>query len=380
MIRTFSAFLISLTVSFCLFAGNPRPFTIEGLLGPESDSLTLHMIYRDANLNTIQDSCLIVEGQFRFVGETEYPFFAEMYINRSGDISEIAYEDMLTLYVEPGDIWIESPDYLWHSVVLGSEINDLKYAFDGHLIPYQDRADKLNKQFQDADPEKQNDPAFIDSLNLEFEVISNDFYNAAMQFIADHPDDMLSVFLLLDHFSMQPNDENVEQVYNVLSDNVKDTPMGRRLESMIRMYKTLDNDEDAPDFTIDDVNGNPVSLSSLRGKYVLLVFWSPTCQHCLSEIPNMKRAYEMYKDKGLEIISFAMVEERDKQYWLDTVEDIGMPWPNIADFKGWESEIFQLYKAFSVPRNYLIDPEGIVVAKEVYGFALLNILEEIFRK
>lgn len=374
--RIFSFFLCLIS-AVSLLADNLQPYTIEGKIGNEDEPSMIYMIYRDANFNTVEDSCAMKQGRFAFAGNTEYPFYAELFITRNGVKALASQDDMLGLYVEPGKITVQSPDYLSRAVITGSEMNDLEREFREHLAPIQLKADSISQCFSSASPERQSDPLFTDSLNMRFDEISNEFYNAAMSFIGGHPDSMLSVYLLQAQMDSQPNDQNVETVFNMLNENLRLTPPGRRLEATIRMYKTLDLGVKAPDFTVADVNGNPVSLSALRGKYVFLVFWSPTCHHCLGEVPTLRKSHELYKDKGYEIISFALENEANKQEWLDAVRDNNMYWPNVSDLKEWDSETFQAYKAYSVPKNYLIDPSGKIVAKELYGANLLRTLESL---
>ena len=131
------------------------------------------------------------------------------------------------------------------------------------------------------------------------------------------------------------------------------------------------------DFTQADVNGKPVRLSDYKGKYVLLDFWASWCGPCRAENPNVLKAYNQFKDKNFTVVGVSLDEKADK--WKEAIEKDGMPWMQVSDLKGFRNEVAQQYGIQAIPFSFLIDPQGIIVAKELRGAALHTKLAEILK-
>lgn len=131
----------------------------------------------------------------------------------------------------------------------------------------------------------------------------------------------------------------------------------------------------APDFTQKNPEGEAVSLSSFRGKVVLVDFWASWCGPCRRENPEVVKLYEKYKDQGFEIIGVSL--DRKKDRWLQAIEADGLTWPHVSDLKGWQNEVAQLYGVGSIPHTVLLDREGKIVAQKLRGPALAQKLAEL---
>jgi thiol-disulfide isomerase/thioredoxin len=134
----------------------------------------------------------------------------------------------------------------------------------------------------------------------------------------------------------------------------------------------------APDFTMNDPNDNPISLSSFRGKYVLIDFWASWCGPCRAENPTLVKAYEKYKGEKFEILGVSLDGEGAKEKWMKAIKDDGLTWPQISDLKYWKSEVVKLYGIQGIPLNFLIDPDGKIIGRSLRGAALEQKLSEIF--
>jgi peroxiredoxin len=133
----------------------------------------------------------------------------------------------------------------------------------------------------------------------------------------------------------------------------------------------------APDFTLPSIDGKQVSLSSYRGKWLLLDFWASWCAPCRAENPNVLKAYKIYHPKGLEILAVSL--DNGKPAWEQAVKKDGLPWTQVSDLKGWGSAPAKLYKVNGIPSNFLINPQGIVVATNLRGYALEDKLSMILK-
>ncbi|MBP6432119.1 MAG: AhpC/TSA family protein, partial [Ferruginibacter sp.] len=133
----------------------------------------------------------------------------------------------------------------------------------------------------------------------------------------------------------------------------------------------------AIDFIQNDTEGKPISLSSFKGKYVLLDFWASWCRPCREENPNVVKAYNKFKEKKFTVLGISLDRPDAKDNWIQAIKDDGLTWTNVSDLKFWQNEVAQKYKVGSIPQNYLIDPQGIIIAKNLRGQALEDKLCEV---
>jgi peroxiredoxin len=146
----------------------------------------------------------------------------------------------------------------------------------------------------------------------------------------------------------------------------------RKLSRFLEKPRMLAPGKTAPDFSVTDPAGKPVSLSRFRGSWVLLDFWASWCKPCRAENPNLVQAYSKYKDKGFTIFSVSLDGEREA--WMKAMIQDRMLWAHGSELKGWKSEVAVLYGLNSIPASFLLDPEGRIVAKNLRGAALAEIL------
>ena len=135
--------------------------------------------------------------------------------------------------------------------------------------------------------------------------------------------------------------------------------------------------KEAPEFALPDPKGKMVRLSSYRGKYVLLDFWASWCGPCRQESPTVVKAYKRFKGKKFDILSVSLDDNKEK--WLAAIEKDGLAWTHVSELKSWESSVVRLYQVEGIPATFLLDPNGVVVARDLRGDALEQKLEELLK-
>lgn len=169
-----------------------------------------------------------------------------------------------------------------------------------------------------------------------------------------------------------------KKVSEALKQKHPDNPYVKMLVSNVEVRARTAIGAVAPDIRLPDTQGKIISLHSLRGKYVLLDFWASWCRPCRGENPNLVRAYQKYKEKGFEIFQVSL--DKDKNAWIQAIQADGLAaWYHVSDLKMWDSEPAKLYNVTGIPKSFLLDPNGVIVATDLRGPALEAKLAEIFR-
>jgi len=195
--------------------------------------------------------------------------------------------------------------------------------------------------------------------------------------VKSNPDSISTLIDLRRVGGYDPNYQELQNLYNNLSDVVKQSLEGQEFQTYLNVLSTVLIGKQAPDFAQQDTSASIVSLSEFRGKYVLLDFWASWCPDCRKESPALVATYERFKSDRFEIIGISF--DRNRAAWIKGIQDDRRNWIHLSDLKRWQNEVGTLYGVKSIPQNVLIDPAGRIIAKNLHNEDLNNKLAEVLQ-
>ena len=221
-----------------------------------------------------------------------------------------------------------------------------------------------------------SDSLKLDSVYKAFELIKQEFYKNTRAFLDTTADSHAITYFIADFVANKYPLEDVEYYYDRLTPRVKEGYPGRQLAKVIAELKQINIGGIAPEISLPTPDGSTLSLSSLRGRYVLVDFWASWCGPCLREVPNMKAIYNKYHDSGLEFLGVSLDDSADK--WTGAIAQHELNWPHVSSLRGWQCPVAARYHVTGIPAMFLLDREGRVIAINLRGEALEERVAALF--
>lgn len=366
-----SAFVV---LPFMVFA--QENYTITGEITNAPNTAKAYLIYSDGAQRKI-DSTSINQGKFTFGGVVSQPGEALLTVDHKGvGMSQLSSPDLLNLFLEGGEISIKGTDSIYNAVLSGTPLNNDRYKLNSSLAAVTAKEKAFRKRFSEATQEEMNSPEFNGRLESQYNALQKEKDDAYINFIKTSPNSLLSLRTLLEIAGPMPDVILIEPLLNSLSPELQEMAPAKELRQLLELGKRVMVGAIAPDFTQNDPDGNPVSLSSLQGKYVLIDFWASWCAPCRQENPNIVAAYEKYKDKGFTVLGVSLDRETGRDSWLKAIKDDELTWTQVSDLKFWNNAVAKEYGIRAIPRNFLLDPTGKIIAANIRGEELHTTLEE----
>ncbi|WP_094568745.1 TlpA disulfide reductase family protein [Mucilaginibacter xinganensis] len=372
---------IIMLLPFITMAQTQETFLLRSKIGNLNAPARAYLIYK-LGANQVIDSAIIADGKFDFSGQLLNPSAAVLVVDHKG----VGFEkldstaDILNLYLDKGEFALSSADSVSKAQITGSKINEDDKRLKALLDPIKVKAQKLAAEKKTVAAPQQNSPEFRSALQAKYKALQAEQKVVIKKFIQGNPDSYLSLLALYSVDGPSPDPFELDTLFNSLADNIKNTEAAKIFKTSLETLKHTAPGTMAPDFTQNDVNGVPVKLSSFRGKYVLIDFWASWCGPCREENPNVVRVYNKYKEKNFTIIGVSLDKQSGRADWLSAIKSDGLNWTQVSDLKFWNNQAAALYYVSSIPANFLIDPNGKIIAKDLRGDDLDNKLKEVLPK
>lgn len=221
---------------------------------------------------------------------------------------------------------------------------------------------------------EKNDTAGLNKISALFDSLKTDDINKAYNYVKTNPQSSLVLFAFQRYSAFASDYSIIENEFLQLPAWAKNSPDGKSIAQKIQGVKQGQIGARATDFTQKKSDGKTLQFGSLKGKYVLLDFWASWCLPCRKQHPGLIELYNQYQSKGFEIISVSL--DNNKNAWLQAITKDQLKWSNTSDLKGQQNEIAIKYGINAIPANFLISPDGFIIAKNLEPAELKIILEQ----
>jgi peroxiredoxin len=358
-----------------------QQFTIKGNVAKVGDPVEWVYLSYVVDGERKTDSVLVKDGQYAFSGHLANPAMVSLRAKYAGTTDgtprRASRKDYASVFMENAAVSVTSVDSFSNVTVTGSKAHEEYTKLNEQTKPFNEKLSTLSKAYGEArKAENKEEAAKLDAqMDATYDEMNDKVYGT---FVKNNPKSPVALFAFQQFAGYDIKPEKAEPVFNMLADDVKNSKAGKDIKERIEIAKKTGIGRFAMDFTQNDTLGNPVKLSSFKGKYVLVDFWASWCGPCRMENPNVVEAFNKYKEKGFHIVGVSLDQPNAKEKWIKAIHDDKLTWTHVSDLQFWKNAVAVQYGIQAIPQNLLIDPQGKIIGKNLRGEDLKKKLAELF--
>lgn len=352
----------------CLITGKTMAqdkFTVTGTLPKAGTEKTVLLTFINADGKSVVDSTILTNGKFVFKGTTAFGNKAYLELKAiKKDPSKRTNPDFTDFYLEKGTTIVKGVDSIARASITGTKVQNQYNQYNAQTARLIAQFKEISARFAKVYYAKVKDTVEIKKIQAEAKPVHAKIEAALDSFIFNHPDSYVTADLIHQNKMAVIDVVKFDPYYQILTPRILASFTGKKITDKYEKAKQFAVGKSI-DFTLPDKDGKEFKLSSLKGKYVLVDFWASWCVPCRAENPFLMKAYHELKDKNFEIVGVSL--DDTKAAWMRAVEQDKLPWTQVSDVKGFNTEVAVRFGITAIPQNVLIDPAGKVIAKDLRG-------------
>lgn len=345
--------LVTLVFVLTIFSCQSKKdeFSIKGTIaGVETGKVYLQKLVDGRPVSI--DTADLVDGKFAFKGKMELPDIRILRLNEQDYFAQI--------FLDNSDVKVvASKDSLGATKITGSPSEDIFKQYLTEVDRMNKNMAKLQQQYQEAMSKGDTDGA--KKIEIDGTAAMDNMKVFTKNFVKEHSKSVVSAYLTLVQLAPQLEPTELDSIIGQFPAEISKSEYVVKLKEITEGMKQTAIGALAPDFTMNDPEGKPIALSSLKGKVVLIDFWASWCGPCRKENPNVVKLYQKYHGKGFEILGVSL--DRSKDEWMKAIKDDQLSWLHVSDLQYWQNAAARLYSVNAIPQSFLLDKDGKIIAK-----------------
>jgi len=331
------------------------------------DNVTVFLTVRENKSWVKLDSCIIDNGKFQLKSIVDEPRLAYVMMEPQNVFPRTP------ILLEPGTMTITSNNDNTNIAFKGSKLHD-------EFQSVMEQSDALEKSYEEMlaaynTAQESRNLMGMASAKFQLDEIENQQINLKKDYIKENPKSFVSLIFITSELIYYASLQELELYKSWIDPSLYNTKAMKEIDRRITVLQRFEPGQIVPEIALPDTAGVVRKLSDLRGKYVMVDFWASWCRPCRRENPEKVTVYHQFNDKGFDIFSVSLDENREA--WVNAIHKDNLTWTHVSELKKWHGEVSSEFCINSIPSNLIIDPEGIIIARNVFGKELHHIIDKL---